>query len=177
MKLSILIITLSISLFSGMLIAGDEVVSASALARLAAQLEAKHGALDLALDEGADTALFGSIDALEYDLGRWISDEQKEMVRNIYRDALSTILTPDVWIDASAEVYSRHLSAIELKDLTDFYQTESGASILAAQGSVAADLGSTAEALLDKNQQAFADQVDTALSQLFPDYVNAEAEK
>jgi hypothetical protein len=139
-------------------------------ARLAAQLELDGGALEIALDEGADTAMVGSIDALEYDLGRALSKEEKGKVTRIFRDALAGILTADIWIEATAEVYARHLTVQDLRALTDFYRTDSGTRILAIQGPLARDLGDAAEKLVGEGEAEFADQVDQALEELFPDY-------
>lgn len=139
-------------------------------AKMAAQMELDGGALEIALDEGADTAMVGSIDALEHDLGRALSDGEKAEVTRVFRDALAMILTPEIWVEATAEVYSRHLTLEDLRALTGFYGTDAGAKILSIQGPLARDLGKTAEKLVAEGEAAFADQVDRALEEIFPDY-------
>ena len=112
----------------------------------------------------------GSIDALEYDLGRQLSDEERTKVKSIFRSALANILTAEVWIDRTSMAYVRHLNLKNLTDLTDFYQTESGQKILAIQPALNRDLSEAAERLLNEKQAAFAEQVDAALEQMFPEY-------
>jgi hypothetical protein len=167
MKFLPLILTMLITTFFAGQIVADDKEALIKYARMAAQMELAAGALDVALNEGADTALIGSIDVLEYDLGRALSLEEKEKVRGIFRGALAQILTPGIWVESTAEVYARHLEVGDLRHLTDFYQTESGAKILAIQGALGRDLGDTAERLLDENQAAFADRVDSALEEAF----------
>jgi len=170
MKRKLLLLVLLVSMmFVGLTIAGEE-EGLLHYARLAAQMELTGGALEIALDEGADTAMLGSIDALEYDLERTLSDEEKAKVSNVFREALARILTAEVWVETTAEVYARHLKTDDLRALTDFYQTDAGAKILAIQGPLNQDLTEAAESLVREGEAAFADQVDSALEEIFPDY-------
>ncbi|MBT8059157.1 MAG: DUF2059 domain-containing protein [Xanthomonadales bacterium] len=139
-------------------------------ARQAAQLELANGALEQALDEGAEIAVSASLGALENDLGRLLSDAEKAQVSDVFRRALASILTAEVWIDRSAAVYASHLSVEQLNDLVAFYRSESGQAVLGIQASLARDLSAAADALLDENQHGFAEQVDTELAELFPGY-------
>jgi hypothetical protein len=143
-------------------------------ARQAAQLELESGALEQALDEGANIALSASQGALESDLGRGLTEREAAQVRGVLRRALADILTPEVWIEQSSRAYARHLSAGHLEDLVAFYRSESGQAVLKIQGPLAGELSSAADALLGAQQEAFAERVDAELAEMFPDYGLAE---
>jgi hypothetical protein len=90
-------------------------------------------------------------------------------VRGIFRDALAEFLTPDVWVEASAAVYAEHLTAAELDDLAAFYRTSTGSKLLSLQEELTNQLGNAAEAIVVQNEAAFAERVDAALAEAFPE--------
>lgn len=139
------------------------------LAREVAQLEIMNGALDDALNLGADIALSASADALDKELGRAATSEEREKVRSIFRKALAEFITPEAWVEVSAKVYAQHLTPAELKDLTAFYKTSTGSKLLSLQEELTAELGDAAEAIFVENEIAFAEKVDKALAQTFPE--------
>lgn len=134
-----------------------------------AQLEITNGALDDALNLGADIALTASADALDRELGRAATSEELEQVRSIFRKALAEFITPEAWVEVSAKVYAQHLTAAELKDLTAFYTTPTGSKLLGLQAEITTELGDAAEAIFIKNELAFAERVDKALAETFPE--------
>ena len=138
-------------------------------ALVAAELEVRSGALEMALDEGAETALFGSIDVLEHDLGRPLTTEETATVTGIFRKVLEDILTEEIWMETTAAVYARHLSVEELGDLVAFYRSESGRKVLSVQAELGRDLGEAADRLLGEGQERFADEVDSALAKALPE--------
>lgn len=144
--------------------------AALGVARQAANLELQAGALDMALEEGAETALIGSQTALESALGRNLTAEETAKVKNVFRQALSQLLSPHTWVETTAKVYVRHLSEDELRDLLHFYESDTGQKVLGAQRDLSHDLGDTAERLLDEYQEEFATEVDTRLEKMFPEY-------
>lgn len=138
-------------------------------AREVAQLEIANGALDDALNLGADIALAASADALDQELGRPATEEEREQVRNIFRKALAKFITPETWLKVSAAVYAQHLTPTELKALAAFYRTSTGSKLLVLQAEITAELGDAAEAIFVKNEMAFAEHVDKALAETFPE--------
>ncbi len=138
-------------------------------AREVAQLEVQGGALDEALNLGADIAMAASLDALVAQLGREATTAEQTRVRDIFRDALAEFLTPATWVDASATVYARHLTPSELDDLANFYRTTTGSKILSLQEEMTTELGDAAEQIVVENELAFAESVDAALAEAFPE--------
>jgi hypothetical protein len=138
-------------------------------AREVAQIEVDGGALADALNLGADIAWTASADAMAMELGRPVTLEEQDRVRGIFRDALAEFLTPEAWIEASAEVYARHLTPAELDDLIAFYRTSTGGKLLSIQADLTDELGDAAEAIVVENEMAFAERVDEALAEAFPE--------
>ena len=138
-------------------------------ARQVARLEIEGGALDDALNVGADIALAAAGDALERELGRPVTDEERERVHGIFREALAEFLTPEVWVEQSAVVYARHLTPAELNELAAFYGTSTGSKLLSMQADLTHELGDAAEAIVVENEMAFAGRVDEALAAAFPE--------
>ena len=121
-------------------------------AREVAQLEVENGALDDALNLGADIAMAASLDALTGELGRVVTAEEQSRVRSIFRQALAEFLTP-----------------AELDDLARFYRSPAGTKILSLQAELTADLGDAAEQIVVENEMAFAEAIDAALAEQFPE--------
>jgi len=138
-------------------------------ARVVAQLEVANGALDDALNLGADIAMAASLDALVAELGRVVTAEEQSRVRSIFRQALAEFLTPATWEEASAAVYAQHLTPAELEDLARFYRSPAGTKILSLQEELTSELGDAAEQIVVENQMAFAESVDAALAEEFPE--------
>lgn len=138
-------------------------------AREVANLEITHGALDDALNLGADIAMAASADALDEELGRQATKDEQEQVHSIFRKALAEFITPEAWVEVSAKVYAQHLTPAELKDVTAFYNTSTGSKLLGLQAEITAKLGDAAEAIFIKNEKAFAEYVDKVLAETFPE--------
>ncbi|KPK09114.1 MAG: hypothetical protein AMS20_00985 [Gemmatimonas sp. SG8_28] len=138
-------------------------------ARDVAQLEVDGGALNDALNLGADIAWTASADALAMELGRPVTEQEEAQVRGIFRDALAEFLTPEAWVEASAAVYADQLTAAELDDLARFYRTATGTKLLSIQEQLTTRLGDAAEAIVVANEAAFAARVDEALAEAFPE--------
>lgn len=138
-------------------------------AREVAQIEVDGGALADALELGADIAWNASAYALEEELGRPVTDEERGQVRGIFRTALAAFLTPEAWVEASAAVYAAHLTVAELDDLARFYRTSTGSKLLSLQEELTSELGDAAEAIVAENEAAFAAGVDEALAEAFPE--------
>jgi len=138
-------------------------------AREVAQLEVDGGALADALNLGADIAWTASADALAMELGRPVTEEEEGRVRGIFRDALAEFLTPEAWVQTSAAVYAEQLTTPELHELAAFYRTATGSKLLSLQEELTNQLGDAAEAIVVENQTAFAERVDAALAEAFPE--------
>jgi hypothetical protein len=138
-------------------------------AREVAQLEVEGGALDDALNTGADIALAAAGAAFEAQLGRPATEDERKRLRGIFRDALAEFLTAEVWVEQSAAVYARLLTPAELAELAAFYRTSTGTRLLSIQAELTAELGDAAEAIVVENEQAFAERVDSTLATEFPE--------
>ena len=62
-----------------------------------ARFEIENGVLANTLDQGASLALDYSLDALKLELGRELTAEEKLRAREILREALGDVFTPQKW--------------------------------------------------------------------------------
>lgn len=145
-------------------------------AREAARLEVEQGLFDVSLDRAAGIALTASAGTLEQELGRPANDGDRERLRGILRKELSQFLTREAWIKVTSEVYARHLTSDELGDLVGFFKSRAGTKLLTIQPELSKEMGDAAEALFAENQAAFAERVDKAVTEAFPE-IAAERKK
>jgi len=134
-----------------------------------AQLDIKGGAFENALSRATTLAFTASVGALEDEMERPATDDEKERLRGILRQALSEFITPEAWIKVASTVYAKHLTAAELGEVEAFYSSPAGAKVVSLQGTFGAEMGEAAEALFAENRDRFVKRVDEAVVKAFPD--------
>jgi hypothetical protein len=154
----------------------DSPEARQAEAQTFARLSIAGGSLDDALEKGADLGEDYSIDMLAVELGREPSDAERATVRKIMRDALSEILTPEVWTETLVSVCTDFFTAGELHEINDFLQSTTGAKFLSIESEVADAVNDRAEAVFMENIDAFIARVDDGLAGAFPELADEEGQ-
>jgi hypothetical protein len=138
------------------------------VARKIVRLEIESGGLDQRLDQGADLAQAYSLDTLRLELGRELTDQELERVRQIMRSVLGEFLTPELWEQILVGVYSANFTAPELQEIHEFFETPAGSKILRLSAKLTAEIESQTDSKLEGQLQAFVDRVDEELGKAFP---------
>ena len=118
-----------------------------------ARLSIEGGSLDDALEKGADLGEDYSIDMLAVELGRELRDEELKAVRKIMRDALSEILTPEIWTETLVSVCTDHFTAGELHEINEFLQSPTGAKFLSIESKLTQEVNDRADAVFDEEHR------------------------
>lgn len=138
-------------------------------ARALTALEVESGALDEMLDEGAALARDATADLLMLELEREPSADELAEVESVMRAALAEFLTAELWQETVAEVYAENFTASELQETVGFYGSPTGQKILSHGRALDQAVGETVEAALEVHRDEFAERVDAALAERFPE--------
>jgi hypothetical protein len=139
-------------------------------ARALTALEVESGALDAMLDEGAALAREATTDLLMLELEREPSEEDLATLESVMRAGMAEFLTPELWQETVAKVYVENFTAAELQATRDFYLSPTGQKILSLQRSLDDQIGDAVESVLDVHSDEFADRIDAALAERFPEF-------
>lgn len=139
-------------------------------ARALTAVEVESGALDEMLDEGAALAREATADMLMLELEREPSEEDLAQLEAVMRAGLAEFLTADLWQEAVAKVYVENFTAAELQATREFYLSPTGQKILSLQRSLDTEIGDAVEAVLAVHSDEFANRIDSALAEKFPEF-------
>ena len=137
-------------------------------ARTFARLSIEGGSLNKALEKGAALGEAYSLETLNVELGRDLSDEERATVRRIMRDSLSEILTPEIWTETLVSVCTEYFTAGELHEINEFFQSPTGSKFLSIESELSQDINDRADAVFEQNIDAFIARVDEGLGEAFP---------
>lgn len=133
-------------------------------------VEVESGALDAVLDEGAALAREATADMLMLELEREPSQEDLAQLESVMRAGIAEFLTADLWQEAVAKVYVENFTAAELQATREFYLSPTGQKILSLQRSLDTEIGDAVEAVLAVHSDEFANRIDSALAEKFPEF-------
>jgi hypothetical protein len=136
-------------------------------ATVLAMMFEEAGSVDRARDEGAALATESTIPALELELGRSLTDEEKARVSEIMRGVLDDFLTDDDWIMTVAEVLAEEFAVADLDAIVEFFKSPTGIRFLEVEGAVSKAIDDRLGETFDKRFDAFAARVDEELSAAF----------
>ena len=139
-------------------------------ARALTALEVESGALDGMLDEGAALAREATADMLMLELEREPSEEDLATLEAVMRAGMAEFLTAELWQETVAAVYAENFTAAELQATREFYLSPAGQKILSLQRSLDDQIGDAVESVLDVYSDEFADRIDAALAERFPEF-------
>ncbi len=139
-------------------------------ARALTAIEVESGALDGMLDEGAALAREATADMLMLELEREPSEEDLAQLEAVMRAGLAEFLTADLWQETVAKVYVENFTAAELQATREFYLSPTGQKILSLQRSLDDQIGDAVETELEVHSDEFADRIDAALAERFPEF-------
>lgn len=126
------------------------------------------GGYEETLDLGAALARDSVVDALVLELGRQLTNEEGHEVQAVMRNALASVLTPEEWKSAAAEIYAGHFTPAELDAAIEFYSSPTGAKILGLQNTLDQQMGDAVDDIVDQDLDDFVGMIDTGLAELFP---------
>jgi hypothetical protein len=138
-------------------------------ARALTAIEVEAGALDGMLDEGAALAREATADVLMLELEREPSAEDLATLEVAMRDGLAEFLTAELWQETAAKVYADNFTAAELQETVTFYGSPTGRKILGLGQRLDQAVGDAVEKALEVHRNEFAERVDAALSERFPE--------
>ena len=138
-------------------------------ARALTALEVETGALDGMLDEGAALAREATADMLMLELEREPSEEDLATLESVMRAGLAEFLTAELWQETAAKIYAENFTAAELQETVAFYGSPTGRKILGLGQRLDQAVGDAVEAALEVHRDEFAERVDTALTERFPE--------
>lgn len=138
-------------------------------ARALTVLEVEAGALDGMLDEGAALARDATADMLMIELEREPTQEDMAQLESVMRAALAEFLTAELWQETAAKVYADNFTAVELEETVTFYGSPTGRKILSLGQPLDQAVGDAVETALEVHRDAFAERVDAALAERFPE--------
>jgi hypothetical protein len=136
-------------------------------ATVLAMMFEEAGAVDRARDEGADLATEATIPALELELGRTLTDEEKARVSEIMLGVLEDFLTEDDWVVTVAEILAEEFSVAELDSVIEFFKSPVGMRFLEVEGAVSKKIDDRIGDTLDNRFDAFVLRVDEELAMAF----------
>ena len=140
------------------------------LARELAAIEVEAGALDGMLDEGAALAREATADMLMLELEREPSEEDLATLESVMRAGIAEFLTAELWQETVAAVYSENFTAAELQATRECYLSPAVQKILSLQRSHDDQIGDAVESVLAVYSDEFADRIDAALAERFPEF-------
>ena len=143
-------------------------------ARTFARLSMQGGSLDDVLDKGAEVGAAYSLQTMQVELGRELSDEERARVRGIMRDALAEFITPEAWTETLVAVCVEYFTASELREINDFFQSSTGSKFLSVESKLSQEINDRADAIFEENIYAFITRVDEELGEAFPELADEE---
>jgi hypothetical protein len=138
------------------------------MARKIVKLEIENGDLDQRLDRGADLAQAYSLDTLRLELGRELTDQELDRVREVMRSVLGEFLTAEVWEGILAEVYAEHFTPHELHTIYDFFESPAGKKIMQLSGQMTQEIDAQTDVIFGGQMDAFVNRIDEELGKAFP---------
>jgi hypothetical protein len=162
--LSVLLLTLAACAGSAQVAEDDR----AALARTLAGVFVDGGSYARILDEGAELAESYSVDAIEFELGRTVSDDERARVRQILHDVLAEFLTQTRMEQILTDVCERNFTAAQLDATINYFRSPAGVRFLEIEATLAREIDEQVMALLGADEDAFVGRVDQALAVEFP---------
>lgn len=154
----------------------DSPEARQAEAQTFARLSIEGGSLNRALEKAAALGEAYSLDTLKIEVGRELTDAEREAVREIMRNALGEILTPEIWTETLISVCTDHFTAGELHEINEFFQSSTGAKFLDIESELSTAVNDQADAVFSENIDAFIARVDQDLAQAFPELADEEGQ-
>jgi len=154
----------------------DSPEARQAEAQTFARLSIEGGSLDDALEKGAELGEAYSLETLKIELGRELTDAERETVREIMRSALGEILTPEIWTETLVSVCTDYFTAGELHEINDFFQSSTGAKFLSIESQLSQAVNDQTDAVFEQNIDGFVARVDEGLGQAFPELAEEEGQ-
>jgi len=139
------------------------------LAHKIVKLEIENGDLDQRLDQGADLAQAYSLDTLRLELGRELTDQELDRVREVMRSVLGEFLTDEVWEGILSEVYAKHFTANEMQSIYDFFESPAGKKIMQLSGQMMQEIDAETDVVFEGQMDAFVNRIDEELGEAFPE--------
>jgi hypothetical protein len=136
---------------------------AGELAALAVEL----GAHEQVLDRGVESAWGPSLETLQLELGRTLTEDEQAGVRKILRSVLAEFLTTELWQENIAAVYAEHFTATELQSLLEFYDSPLGRKTLELDETLSQEFDDSLDVALDPRVDEFIARVDEELAKAF----------
>ena len=140
-----------------------------------AELAVELGAVASLLDEGADLGMDSSAASLELELGRALTDAERDQARGILRSVLADYVTADLWSEKVTRVYAESFTAGELQAMLDFYTSPAGRKSLEMEAALTREVDAGMEEVLDGRLEEFIDRVDDELAKVFPELAREES--
>jgi hypothetical protein len=107
---------------------------------------------------------------LMLELEREPSGEDLAQLEAVMRTGLAEFLTAEVWQETVAQVYVENFTAAELQATREFYLSPAGQKILSLQRSLDDQIGEAVDTVLEVYRDEFADRIDAALAERFPEF-------
>jgi hypothetical protein len=145
------------------------------MARKVVKLEIENGDLDQRLDRGADLAQAYSLDTLRLELGRELTDQELDRVREIMRSVLGEFLTAEAWEGILTEVYAKHFTAHEMHTIYDFFNSPAGKKVMQLSGQMMQEIDSKTDVVFEGQMDAFVGRIDEELGKAFPALLEGES--
>lgn len=137
------------------------------LASRIAGLEIAGGSYEQTLHLGAELAIGSSEQALAAELGRALTEEERDRVRQVMREALAGIVSAEAFRSAVSEAYADRFSAAELQAISEFFASPAGSKLLSQQAGLTEEIGGAMESIVDENLERFISTVDEGLTAQF----------
>jgi len=106
---------------------------------------------------------------LMLELEREPSEEDLATLEAVMRAGLAEFLTAELWQEIVAEVYAKNFTAAELQETVAFYGSPTGRKILGVGQALDQAVGEAVDAALEVHRDEFAERVDTALAEKYPE--------
>lgn len=139
------------------------------MAQRIVKLEIESGDLDQRLDRGADLGQAYSLDALRLELGRELTAQELDRVREVMRSVLGEFLTEEIWTGVLTEVYVEHFTAGEMSAVADFFESSAGSKILRLSGQLSQEIDDKTDVVFEGQLEAFSNRIDEQLANAFPE--------
>ena len=138
------------------------------MAQRIVKLEIESGDLDQRLDQGADLGQAYSLDALRLELGRELTDQELDQVRDVMRSVLGEFLTEEIWAGILTEIYAEHFTADELSTIADFFESPAGSKILRLSAQLTQEIDDKTDVAFEGKLEALSNRIDEELAKAFP---------
>jgi hypothetical protein len=134
------------------------------------------GSWDNALSDGAEVAQGYTVQAIEVELERELTEEERARVQEILRSVIAEFVTADVWEETLSTVCAENFTASEMKSITAFLESPAGAKLLELGDDLALEINGRVDAMFEDRLDEFVDRVDEELDQAFEGLAEEEAQ-